>query len=324
MAGEDKILKIDELSLSDQEFIQNILSGKAIPPLYSDIIAKRIFNPDVHADRLNFLLRRIAKDETIEVSSSAGNENYKQSLYSKSMITDIPSWLKDGRAGDLEIQKVKQDFIFTRVELYASDMLLLQYSVSEDEKKGDLAYTNVKEVILVVLMVESPKVFVDFKSDRYIHRFTEMRSDTGLSYPMKAKMIYVQLDKCLEQFKKGINGEEDDELQLWLAMIADVNDKSVEEKAENNEDLVKIRAEAMLMAQDKGVQEMLIQEKYDRMDWVTYGDERRREGEIKGTRQQMEKDARGMYEEGLKPEVIARIQGISVKEVEEILGLQMA
>ena len=65
----------------------------------------------MHADRLNFLLRRIAKDETIDVASSAGNENYKQSLYSKSMITDIPSWLKDGRAGDLEIQKVKQDFI---------------------------------------------------------------------------------------------------------------------------------------------------------------------------------------------------------------------
>ena len=63
---------------------------------------------------------------------------------------------------------------------------------------------------------------------------------------------------------------------------------------------------------------MLIQEKYDRMDWVTYGDER----EFKGIRQQLEKDARGMYEAGLKPEAIARIQGISVKEVEEILGLQ--
>ena len=60
----------------------------------------------------------------------------------------------------------------------------------------------------------------------------------------------------------------------------------------------------MLMAQDKGVQEMLIQEKYDRMDWVTYGDEQRREG----TRQQLEKDARGMYKKGMNPKDIAEIQ----------------
>ena len=61
---------IRELPLSDQLFIQNIIDGKAIPPLYSDVVAKRIFNPDVHPDRLNFLMRRIAQDDTINVASS--------------------------------------------------------------------------------------------------------------------------------------------------------------------------------------------------------------------------------------------------------------
>ena len=93
MPGEDKILKIDELSLADQQFIKDILSGKAIPPLYSDIIAKRIFNPDVHADRLNFLLRRIAKDETIDVASSAGSVTrpYRNTYHEtdKAMTIDI-------------------------------------------------------------------------------------------------------------------------------------------------------------------------------------------------------------------------------------------
>ena len=50
----------------------------------------------------------------------------------------------------------------------------------------------------------------------------------------------------------------------------------------------------------------------------------RQEGRQEGTRQQLEKDARGMYKEGLKPEVIARIQGISVEEVDAILGLKPA
>ena len=316
-------LKIDELPLNEQERLQDIFSGKIIPPLYADAIAKRIFNPDVHADRLNFLMRNIAKDPSIEVASGAGNESFKQSLHAKSMISDIPSWLRDGRAGNVEIQKVKQDFIFTRVELYASDMLLLQYSVTEGRAKSELDYLNVKEAILIVLMVESPKAFKEFdeKCEKYIHRFTEMKADTGLSYPTKAKMIYVQLDKCLEQYRRNFSGETEDGkpdvLQLWLSMIADVNDEKVKLASEEDETLVSIRKEAFYMAQDKEVQNMLIQERYDRMDWLTYGKEKRDEG----VRQQLEHDARGMYKKGLSPKDIAEIQGVPVETIEEILGL---
>ena len=48
----------------------------------------------------------------------------------------------------------------------------------------------------------------------------------------------------------------------------------------------------------------------------------RREGENIGDRQRMESDAKGMYEEGLKPEVIARIQKVSVDVVNNMLGLK--
>ena len=48
----------------------------------------------------------------------------------------------------------------------------------------------------------------------------------------------------------------------------------------------------------------------------------RAEGEIKGDRQRMEEDAKGMYAEGIKPDVIARIQKVSVDVIERILGLQ--
>ena len=39
-----------------------------------------------------------------------------------------------------------------------------------------------------------------------------------------------------------------------------------------------MRIEAYNMAQNKEVQEMLLQEKYDRMDWVSYGNEREKKG----------------------------------------------
>lgn len=285
---DDQEIRIDQLPLSEQQNMRDIIAGKIIPPLYADTIAKRLFNPDVHGDRLQFLMRSISKDSSIDVVSSAGNESFKQSMNSKSMVSDIPSWLRDGRLSDLETQKIRQDFIFTRIELYASEMLLLQYSVTEGQAKGDLDYSNVKEVLLIILMVESPGVFREFdkESEKYIHRFTKMTADTGLSYPTKAKMIYVQLDKCLRQFKEGRNAEAEDgipdELQLWLSMIADVNDGKVSAEAERDDELKRIRTEALDMAQDKEVQNMLIQEKYDRMDWLTYGKEREERGEKKG------------------------------------------
>ena len=272
----ENLMNIEQLPLNEQKNIRAIIDGNAIPPLYMDPIAKKLLNPDVHPDRLNFLMRSISKDSTIDVASSAANENFKQSAKSKCMVSDIPSWLRDGRAGNVEIQKAKQDFIFTRIELYATDMLLLQYSVTEGQAKGEIDYSNVNEAIIIVLIVESPKAFKDFdrESDKYIHRFMRMTADTGLSYPTKAKMIYVQLDKCLKQFRAGSNAEADDgkpdALQLWLSMIADVNDEKVSTKAEQDEELQKMRAEARNMMQDKEVQNMLIQERLNHMDWLTH------------------------------------------------------
>lgn len=43
-----------------------------------------------------------------------------------------------------------------------------------------------------------------------------------------------------------------------------------------------------------------------------------------GTRQQMEKDAKGMYKKGLTPDAIAEILDISVQDVNVILGLKKA
>ena len=98
----------------------------------------------------------------------------------------------------------------------------------------------------------------------------------------------------------------------------DVNDEKVSAEAERDDELKRIRTEALTMAQDKEVQNMLIQEKYDRMDWLTYGKEQKNEGD----RQRMEEDAKGMYAEGIKPDVIARVQKVFVDVIEKILGLQ--
>ena len=47
----------------------------------------------------------------------------------------------------------------------------------------------------------------------------------------------------------------------------------------------------------------------------------RREARREADRERMESDARGMFEESLKPDVIARVLKTSIEDVERILGL---
>ena len=294
------------LPSDERRRFEDTFAGKLIPPLYYDVIAKRIFHPDVHPNRLNFLLRSIAKDETIDVRTSASNEGFHISANSKTMISDIPAWLKDHRLTDLEVQKIKQDFIFSRAELYCADMLLVQYSANAGQPRSELSYANADEVLIVVLMVESPQAFHAFDqvTDRYIHRFTRMTADTGLSYKTKAQMIYVQLDKCLRQLKEGRNAEspdnQPDKIQEWLAMIANVNDEKVKDRIAADEELQDIRAEAAGMIQSKEVQIMMIQEKLARLDWNTSMAESREEGRKEGWKEGEEKGHAEGEDNGLK------------------------
>ena len=282
---------LKNLPAEAQNQLKQVFSGERLPELYSDIIAKSVFNPDAHPERLNFLLSGLAVDDTIDIRSSAGNEGIHQSLNAKGLITDIPAWLQDGRLADLEIQKVQQDFILTRMELYASNMLLLQYSVESGHLKSELNYKNVKDVVVAVLMVNSPKVFQEFGSEngRYIHRFHKMIADSGFSYPASVTMIYVQLDKCLAQFRNGENAESEDgkpdRLQVWLSTIADVNDTQVVQAAEKDPELRRIRTEMHHMAQNREVQNMILQEQFERMDWATHINQSRSEGLQEGRKE---------------------------------------
>ena len=67
---------------------------------------------------------------------------------------------------------------------------------------------------------------------------------------------------------------------------------------------------------------MLLQEKYDKMDRLSYGAQREREGERNGDRKRLEQVTREMYAEGLMPDFISRIVKEPIDTVREILGLQ--
>lgn len=268
--GEDR-KKLEEvllnhLSKEEKTDYQDILSGKKMPSLMSDVIAKKIFDPDEHPERLEYLFQEITGDNTIKIQNSIKNEGFMVSANSKKMIFDLNSLTTDGRLADLEFQVSAQDFFLRRGELYGSDLLLIQYSVGNREKKNNLDYNNAKGVILIFLLKHSPKELKDFPSDRYIHRFSVQTADSGLSYIPMVQTIYVQLDKSLEQYKINVDGENNKKLQLFLSFLMDSNEPSVLTEAGKDEMLSGILEEAKQLVQDKGVQTMILAEKYAAAD----------------------------------------------------------
>lgn len=100
------------------------------------------------------------------------------------------------------------------------------------------------------------------------------------------KCVSIQLNKSLEQFKKGYNAESadtlPDELQTWLSMIADINDEDLKESIDTNPDLKKIRKEVSYLSQDKEVQAMLLEEKFAISDWITAQSSAKEDGKKEG------------------------------------------
>ena len=75
-----------------------------------------------------------------------------------------------------------------RTEIYAADLLVMQYSTTKGHSKSEVNYKNTKGVLQVILMKNSPDVFDQPEvGDRYIHRFESQTADSGLIYanPLK-------------------------------------------------------------------------------------------------------------------------------------------
>ncbi len=279
------LTEVLESALPDErkELLSSVFRGEKLADACRDVVAKHVFSPDLHPDRMDFILQHTMNQPGIRVASSAANEPYLQNIYSKKTIADIPAWLSDHRLADLAVQVTPQEFIFDRADIYASNMLLLQYSAEAGQKKLDINYENVNGVIIIVLMKNSPRLFRDFQSPRYIHRITIAQTDSGLELPMRKQMAFVQLDAALEKYiSQDYNEDEDVELLELFALMADINNEKVIQQAENNRLLKEIREDVFRFTQSKEVQQMILAEDLARMDWNSNMKYQRKEGKAEG------------------------------------------
>ena len=305
----------------------DICNGVRYPSLMSDVIAKNCFDPDKHPERLEYLLRHVTGDSSIKVEGSFKNECGAAFTDAKKIIFDLPARLADGRLSDTDFQIHAQDFALKRGHIYGSELLTIQYSKVESQKKEEIDYDTVKEVILVFLLHDSPKEFKDFQSDRYIHRFYDYTAESGFSYKPLVKSVYVQVDKAFEQYKNGVDGEHDPDLQLLLAMMGNMNDKLVLDRVGNNPLFVGIAEHMRKLSLNKEVQVALLGEKFYEMDLNSIKNSIRREGLREG---KLEGRLEGKLEVAVRivrngmatPEDAARLAEISSQDLEAALKEQ--
>ena len=177
-------IKESNLTPNIKDLLIQIQAGKKVIPLTADIMSKNILSPDLHPDRFDFLIQHIMNDQTLITDKSATNEVPLESFISKKLITDIPAWMMDSRLANAEMQVVAQEFIFNRVELLSSRMLMLQYSIEKRKKAVELleCFKNFLDVtncvfILAIdydVIVNGAKKFGDEKGQAFFDKMIKL------------------------------------------------------------------------------------------------------------------------------------------------------
>ena len=95
--------------------------------------------------------------------------------------------LEDGSLANVEIQKIGYRFPGGRSACYTSDMLLRKYRSVRARQGKDFAYSQIKNVYLIVIYEKSPKEFKEFPNTYYHH--ARQVFDSGLKLDLLQEYI---------------------------------------------------------------------------------------------------------------------------------------
>lgn len=195
-----------------QKFIDFCIGLKGLPLTY-DPFFKKIFNPEIHPERLSRLLTAFI-GEKVKVKRILQNEGTRILEEGSLLIMDIVVELEDGSIADVEIQKIPYLFPGERAACYSSDLVMRQYSRIRNEKKKAFTYRDMKKVYTIVLLEKSNTEFKENMST-YIHKSQQV-FNTGLRLELLQKYIFVALDRFMEIKQNKIEEEQD----AWLYLLS--------------------------------------------------------------------------------------------------------
>ncbi len=195
----------------------DFLSGTKTLPLTYDPFFKKMFNPDVHPERLEgFISTIIGRKVRIK-----GVLSQEESLLQGTslLIMDMIVELEDGSVANVEIQKISYLFPGQRMSCYSADLLLRQYARVKGQKGAGFTYNDLKKVYTIIIFENSPaELKKDYLKDSYVH-FGSTRFDSGIAIDLLQDYYLISLDVFAKSYyskeKKQIN-----DLNGWLALLS--------------------------------------------------------------------------------------------------------
>ncbi len=176
-----------------KEFVEFSMGVRGLKITY-DSVFKKIFNPQLHPERLEEFLSLCLNME-VKVLRVLPNETERLTEEASLLIMDILIQLASKSLVNVEIQRLGYLFPGPRCACYSSDLLMRQYvQVREKRRRQNkkFSYKDIREVYTVVLIMQSTKEFHDFP-DHYLHYFQPI-SSTGLKLNLLQNYLLIPLD----------------------------------------------------------------------------------------------------------------------------------
>jgi predicted transposase/invertase (TIGR01784 family) len=206
-----------------QQELLDFCTGRSGLRITYDPVFRRIFQPELHQDRLESLLSAILQRHVsiVKVLPREGTHLTEKGSF---VIMDILVQLDDGSYANVEMQKIGYNFPLARADCYASDIIMRQYEQAKAELKDNFSFSKLQKVYCIILMEKSPSAF--HEADRYIHTRTAS-FDTGI-YQGRAG-LHEDIFICLDTFQaivhtvnKGSSMQE-----AWLTFLSSTNASAI-------------------------------------------------------------------------------------------------
>ncbi|MEG0355943.1 MAG: PD-(D/E)XK nuclease family transposase, partial [Lachnospiraceae bacterium] len=143
----------------------------------------------------------------------------------------------------------------------------------------EFQFSDMADTYCVVFMKHSPNIFKDHTS--FIHYKQEI-TDTGITLKSCIHIVYIELDKCLEQVSDNTYPKEQEELCFWLVLMADINSDTAKKVLKANPEMAEIYLELGTMSKDREEMAEMLLEKYDETVRCSELNQAKNEGKAEG------------------------------------------
>ncbi|MDR1150643.1 MAG: Rpn family recombination-promoting nuclease/putative transposase [Clostridiales bacterium] len=275
-----------------------------------DLVFKRIFGDKRNTNILKNLLKSIlnfsndelSNIEIIEPSSKIDKLENREEI-DKITILDVKCTTKTGKIIGIELQVARDTTMISRV-LYSNAKTLVQ------QLKRGSKYSDLKEVITIVISTDHV-IIKECNNYKYCFNFYDPEHKIKLSDLVK--IYFLEFQRIPKEIKK------DEDLINWLKFIGSKSEEEIKKMSTKSLELSEaVSLYEELIGDDAFREEVWKREEAKiRVKSMMY--DAKIEGKIEGKKEREIEIARNSLKEGFTLEQIAKITGLSIEEIKNLI-----